>query len=121
MEEAVRVDNLKNLAAFHTLDEDLDIPVGKLKTLDYVDDGADLIDLIRLGLIYAGVVLRSEKDFSIAGKRLFRPTTNGVIICGKMTTSRIGIMGSLRVSNFSLAWVTRSPRTPKNLACKPRT
>ena len=72
MEEAVRVDNLKNLAAFHTLDEDLDIPVGKLKTLDYVDDGADLIDLIRLGLIYAGVVLRSEKDFSIAGKRLFQ-------------------------------------------------
>jgi hypothetical protein len=28
---------------------------------------------------------------------------------GKMTTSRMGIMGSLRVSNFSLPWVTDSP------------
>ena len=30
------------------------------------------------------------------------PTTKGVIMCGKMTTSRIGIMGSRRVSDFSL-------------------
>ena len=34
-----------------------------------------------------------------------RPTTKGVIIYGKMTTSRIGIMGSFLVSNFS-RWVT---------------
>src|SRR5262249_4905532 len=38
-----------------------------------------------------------------------RPTMNGVIMYGKMTTSRMGIMGSLRVSNFSLPWVTDSP------------
>src|SRR6184192_968708 len=38
-----------------------------------------------------------------------RPTTNGVIMNGKMTTSRMGIMGRLRVSNFSLVWVTYSP------------
>src|SRR5579863_8530870 len=31
-----------------------------------------------------------------------RPTTNGVIMCGKMTTSRMGIMGKRRVSVFSL-------------------
>src|SRR5579871_4082158 len=30
-----------------------------------------------------------------------RPTTNGVIMYGKMTTSRIGIMGSRFVSDFS--------------------
>src|ERR1700758_4704729 len=35
-----------------------------------------------------------------------RPTTNGVIMNGKMTTSRIGIMGSLRDSNLSLIWDT---------------
>src|SRR5712692_9639141 len=29
------------------------------------------------------------------------PTTNGVIMCGKMTTSRMGIIGSRRVSDFS--------------------
>jgi hypothetical protein len=38
-----------------------------------------------------------------------RPTTNGVIMNGKITTSRIGIMGSLRVSNFSLVWFTEPP------------
>src|SRR5215472_814909 len=30
-----------------------------------------------------------------------RPTTNGVIIWGKMTTSRMGIIGRRRVSDFS--------------------
>src|SRR3954469_17718027 len=34
-----------------------------------------------------------------------RPTTNGVIMCGKMTTSRMGIIGSFLDSNFSLIWV----------------
>jgi hypothetical protein len=38
-----------------------------------------------------------------------RPTTNGVIMKGKMTTSRMGIMGSFLVSNFSLDVVTQSP------------
>src|SRR5205823_9029419 len=31
-----------------------------------------------------------------------RPTTKGVIMNGKMTTSRIGIIGNRRVSDFSL-------------------
>src|SRR5205809_3156430 len=35
-----------------------------------------------------------------------RPTTNGVIMKGKMTTSRMGIMGSFRDSNLSLAVAT---------------
>src|SRR5450432_3135043 len=34
-----------------------------------------------------------------------RPTTNGVIMNGKITTSRMGIIGSFLVSNFS-RWVT---------------
>src|SRR5262249_13081196 len=34
-----------------------------------------------------------------------RPTTNGVIMKGKMTTSRMGIMGSFTDSNLSLAGV----------------
>src|ERR1035437_9447299 len=36
-----------------------------------------------------------------------RPTTNGVIMNGKMTTSRMGIIGSFLVSNFSLEELTR--------------
>src|SRR5271168_2333339 len=38
-----------------------------------------------------------------------RPTTKGVIMNGKMTTSRMGIMGSFLDSNFSLDVVTESP------------
>src|SRR5215472_10250795 len=38
-----------------------------------------------------------------------RPTTNGVIMKGKMTTSRMGIIGSFLLSNFSLDVVTESP------------
>src|SRR5208283_1317303 len=33
-----------------------------------------------------------------------RPTTNGVIMYGKMTTSRMGIIGSFLLSNFSFAF-----------------
>src|SRR5712672_2266881 len=41
-----------------------------------------------------------------------RPTTNGVIMKGKMTTSRMGIIGSFLLSNFSLDVVTESPWDP---------
>src|SRR6478609_1987824 len=52
-------------------------------------------------------ILRSEARASSRARTLdSRPTINGVIINGKMTTSRMGIIGSLRVSNFSLIWVT---------------
>src|ERR1700740_3236388 len=41
-----------------------------------------------------------------------RPTTNGVIMNGKMTTSRIGIIGSFLDSYFSFDVVTDSPGAP---------
>src|SRR5580658_163324 len=43
-----------------------------------------------------------------------RPTTNGVIIYGKMTTSRMGIIGSRLVSDFSfeVSMVIGEPETP---------
>src|SRR5258708_17901648 len=52
-------------------------------------------------------IFRSEARASSRARTLdSRPTINGVIMYGKMTTSRMGIIGSLRVSNFSLFWVT---------------
>src|SRR3954453_5907988 len=55
-------------------------------------------------------ILRSEARASSRARTLdSRPTINGVIMYGKMTTSRMGIIGSLRASNFSLIWVTESP------------
>src|SRR5579863_5917731 len=49
-----------------------------------------------------------------------RPTTNGVIMKGKMTTSRMGIMGSFRDSNFSLVVVTESPWDEEPDGCHSR-
>src|SRR5689334_16032551 len=40
-----------------------------------------------------------------------RPTTNGVIMYGKITTSRMGIIGSFFVSNFSFGVVTLAPKS----------
>ena len=41
-----------------------------------------------------------------------RPTTNGVIINGKMTTSRMGIMGNFLLSNFSFGFDKLSLPSP---------
>src|SRR5215468_1857278 len=47
-------------------------------------------------------ILRSPARASSNARTLdSRPTTNGVIMCGKMTTSRMGIIGKRRVSDFS--------------------
>src|SRR3954471_21911386 len=53
-------------------------------------------------------IFLSEASASSRARMLdSRPTTNGVIMNGKMTTSRMGIIGSFLVSNFSLVWLTR--------------
>ena len=71
-EVAVRVRDLQNFAAFHALDQHLDVAIGQLQALDDVDDGADLVDLARLGLVDAGVMLSREKDLLISGQSLFQ-------------------------------------------------
>src|SRR3984893_542132 len=47
-----------------------------------------------------------------------RPTTNGVIMYGKMTTSRMGIIGSFLLSNFSLGFDNSFSRLWSLLACR---
>src|ERR1700716_1356507 len=46
-----------------------------------------------------------------------RPTTNGVIMYGKMTTSRMGIIGSFLLSNFSFGFDNSFSRLWSLLAC----
>ncbi len=112
---AFGVGDLQDLAALNAFDQDLDVAVGQLQALHDVDDGADLVNLVGLGLVDAGVVLGGQEDLACraasASSRArtldSRPTTNGVIMYGKMTTSRMGIIGSFLVSNFSLDAVTR--------------
>ena len=49
-----------------------------------------------------------------------RPTTNGVIMYGKMTTSRMGIIGSFLLSNFSLGFDNSGlPSLTRSLARAP--
>src|ERR1700683_2165149 len=55
------------------------------------------------------IFLSAAKASSRARTLDSRPTTNGVIMNGKITTSRMGIMGIFLVSNFSLDVVTQSP------------
>jgi hypothetical protein len=110
LEIAVGVDYLQNLAALQAFDQHLDIAVGKLQALHNVDDGTDLVDLVGLGSSMEASCWVARKIFlslasaSSSARTLdSRPTTKGVIMYGKMTTSRIGIMGSFLVSNFSRA------------------
>src|SRR5690242_3847246 len=77
MEEALGIHDLENLAALYALNKHLDVAVGELEALYDIDDGADLVDLIRLGFVDAGVVLGGKEDFAIAGKRLFQGANAG--------------------------------------------
>jgi hypothetical protein len=47
------------------------------------------------------ILLSPARASSSARTLAARPTTNGVIMCGKITTSRMGIIGSRFVSDLS--------------------
>ncbi len=70
-EEAVAVGDFDGLGALDALDEDLDVAVGHFDALHDAADGADLVDVLGLGLVDGGVVLRGEEDFAIAAEGLF--------------------------------------------------
>ena len=69
--EAVAVGDFKRLGALHAFHQHLDVAVGHLHALHDVADGPDLEDVLGLGLVDRGVVLRGEKDLAVAGERLF--------------------------------------------------
>ncbi len=77
-EVAVGIDDLKDLAALEAFDEDFDVAVGELEALHDVDDGADLVNLVGLGLVDAGVVLGGEENLLVAGQRLFQCADAGL-------------------------------------------
>ena len=62
----------KNLAALDAFDQHLDVAVGQLQALHDVDDRADLVDLVGLGLVDAGVMLGGQKDLLVGGQRFFQ-------------------------------------------------
>src|SRR5690348_14168721 len=72
LKEAIGLFDLQNLAALDALDENFDVAILQFEALHDVDDGADLIDLVRLGLIHAGIVLGGKKNFLVRGKSSFK-------------------------------------------------
>ena len=72
LQEAVGVGDLQDLAALHAFDQDLDVAVGQLQALHDVDDGADLVDLVGLGLVDGGVVLGGQENLLVRRQRLFQ-------------------------------------------------
>jgi len=74
----VRIGGLQKAAALDALDEDFDIAVGQLQALHDVDDGADLIDFIRFGLVDGGIVLGGQEDLFVRGKSFFQGAHAGL-------------------------------------------
>ena len=66
-----------DLAAFQSLNQDLDIAVRRADALDDVGDGADLIDFIRARFVDGCLVLGGEEDFLVGGERFFKRAHTG--------------------------------------------
>ena len=68
---AIGIGDLQDLAALDAFHQNFDVTVRQLQALHDVDDGADLVDLVRLGFVDAGVVLGGQKDLLVGGQRCF--------------------------------------------------
>ncbi len=64
--------DLQDLAALDAFHQHLDIPVGQFQALHDIGDGPDLVNLVGLGLIHGGVVLRGQENPLVAGQRFFQ-------------------------------------------------
>ena len=103
-EEPVVVVDLGRAGALHAFHQHLDVAVGHAHALHDVADRADRVDIVGVGSStdascwVARKILRSPFSASSSARTLdSRPTTKGVIMCGKITMSRMGIIGSLRI------------------------
>ena len=119
--------DLVALRPLHSLNQHFDVAVRHLHALDDIADGAVAIDVVRpwarrreASCCVARKILRSPDSASSSARTLdSRPTTNGVIMYGKMTMSRMGIMGSLRIAGQrSLRWIRHV--LPIRLAAPPK-
>ncbi len=70
--EAIRVVHFSGFGALQTLNQYFNVSVRHLHALDDVANGPDGVDILRLGLVDAGVVLRRQEDAPVAVERLFQ-------------------------------------------------
>ena len=108
LQKAFGLDDLQDLAALDTFNQNFNISVWKLQTLDDVDDGANLKYVSSLGLVDRGVVLGGKKDLLIAGQSFLERAYARLPAhherrhhVGEDDHVRMGIMGSFLLSNFS--------------------
>ena len=93
---------LDGAGAVDAFDQHLDVAVGQLQALDDVGDAAHRVDVFRRGSstdasCWAARKIRLSLSSACSSARveLGRPMTNGIIMCGKTTTSRNGTIGSV--------------------------
>src|SRR5262249_23434269 len=72
LHEAFVFGDLENLSPLHSFNQNLDVAVRQLKALHNIDDGPDLVDLVRLGFINAGVVLGGQENLFVGCESLFQ-------------------------------------------------
>ncbi len=104
-----RVDDFRGFGALNAFDQHLDVAVRHLHALHDVADRAGLVISFGLGFVHgrhrAGwreISCGRRSALLPARARWIRgPRRTGVIMYGKMTMSRIGIIGNLRSSFFS--------------------
>jgi hypothetical protein len=109
---SILVGHLQDPCAFNPFDQDLGISIGEFQALNDCGNGADRKYFSGLGIVDGGVVLGCQEDPFIASSAASRaltedsrPITNGTIMNGKITTSRIGTMGSRVCSYLSLVLI----------------
>src|ERR1039458_7465105 len=76
--ETVAVSHVDGFGALDALDEDLDVAVGHFDALHDVADGADLVDVLGLGLVDGGVVLGGEEYLAVAAESLLEGAHAGL-------------------------------------------
>ncbi len=75
--EAFFAGELHDFGALHALHQDANIAVRQLHALHDVGERADGKNLLRLGIVDRGVVLRGQKNLLFAGQRLFQRAHRG--------------------------------------------
>jgi hypothetical protein len=68
---------LDRAGALDPLDQHLDVAVGQLQALHDVGDAAHRVDVVRLGLVGGGVVLRGEEDPLVLAERVLERAGGG--------------------------------------------
>ena len=75
---AIGIGGLQKPAALDAFHQNFNVSIGQFQALHDVDDGADLVDLVRLGFVDGCVMLGGKENFLIRGQCLFEGAHAGL-------------------------------------------